>query len=252
MRKDDSVRIAQISDCHVSAVPGAMYRGIDPRAELERLWPSVGDFDPDLLLITGDLAEDAGENAYRYLAGIFAERGVPVLTLPGNHDDPRTQAAVFHRTASHTPLVHDADGWRLLLLDSTRPGLIGGRLDRDQLDSVTAALAGHDGPALVALHHQPMPVGSSWIDRYALEDGEAFQAMVREHPNVRVVSWGHVHQSFEVVDEGVRWLGTPSSAINSKPGCERFTPDGKGPAWRWLKLGRDGKVQTGIAGPGTS
>jgi len=41
-------------------------------------------------------------------------------------------------------------------------------------------------------------------------------------------------------------LGSPSSAINSLPGAQKFTEDPAGPACRWLELKLDGTLLSDI------
>jgi len=247
-----STRIIQLSDCHVSAAADAVYRGIDPWAELEKLLVVIAEWQPEILLLTGDLAEDASRDAYVYLRDRISPLGVPVYTVPGNHDEPSLQAAVFANTATGEPMCVSVGNWKLLLVNSSRSGLIGGTLDQAQLNSLDSALAGHHGPAMVFLHHQPVPVGSTWIDRYALEDSDRLWQVLDRHDNARLVAWGHVHQEFEGERNGVRLLSAPSSAINSLPGKETFTPDNNGPACRWFIAHDSGEFESGVLRPHSS
>lgn len=243
------MKVLQITDCHVSGPAGSRYRGVDPRAGLERVVEAAVAWAPDLVLATGDLSEDASDESYAWLAECFARIPAPVLATPGNHDDGERLRAHFPHCAVDTPLVFEGD-WRLILLGSARPGLIGGRLDAAQLAALDRLLTVSKRPALLALHHQPWPVGSPWIDRYALEEPEQLHAVLRRHPGMRLVLWGHVHQDVRIEAEGIVGLGAPSSASNSLPGCERFTMDPAGPACRWLTLDTDGAFETGVLRPG--
>ncbi len=63
---------------------------------------------------------------------------------------------------------------------------------------------------------------------------------------MRCVAWGHIHQDYDGVYRGIRMLGSPSTAANTLPGREKFTLDEAGPACRWLVLGREGGVETGL------
>lgn len=247
-----STRIIQLSDCHVSASADAVYRGIDPRAGFEQLLTVVAGWQPDVVLLTGDLAEDGSLDAYAYLHARLATLGVPLNSLPGNHDDAGVQAQVFASTAIDEPLQVRAADWLLLLLNSSRPGQIGGTLDDPQLEALRCALDSHPGPAMVFLHHQPVPVGSTWIDRYALAEPDRLWQVLDRHDNARLVAWGHVHQVFEGEHNGIRLLSAPSSAINSLPGKETFTPDEGGPACRWFIAHDGGEFESGLLRPHSS
>jgi len=101
-------------------------------------------------------------------------------------------------------------------------------------------------PRLIAVHHQPIIVGSPWIDKYRLGDAQTFLQLIDQYPDIKAVVWGHIHQVFESDRNGTAMLGGPSSAINSLPGMQKFTADSCGPACRWLELRADGTIRYGI------
>jgi len=239
-------RIVQLTDCHVSADDGALYRGINPRRSLEALLTEVKTFSPDLVIATGDLAEDASAVAYTWLAGVLAELGRPVLALPGNHDDPALLQAHFTATTVDSPLAVKQGGWQLVLLNSAVENEVPGGLTPRQLEQLDGVLASSGLPTLVALHHQPLAVGSLWIDRYPLLEPEPFWKVLSRHPSVRLVTWGHIHHAVALEREGISALGSPSTVSNSLPGQDKFTHDPAGPACRWFELERDGRFATGL------
>jgi len=244
---DGPVKLVQVSDCHVSRVPGVLYRGLDPRSGLNRLLPQIRAFGPDALLLTGDISEDGSAASYGRVHDILRELDVPLLALPGNHDDSEEMRRYFPVGPWDGPHFERAGEWLIVLLDSTIPGGISGALDKAAMDALAAGLAASDARfALFALHHQPMAVDSRWIDRYALQEGESFQRFVQAEPRSRGVVWGHVHQVFEREMADRLWMGSPSSAANSEPGRQTFTPDGAGPACRWLVLKSCGGIETGL------
>ena len=82
-----TIRIAQVTDCHLPADPRQGYRGINPYKKLQSLLQKVKDIKPDLLLASGDLSEDGSRQSYEALRQFLEPLDVPVLALPGNHDD---------------------------------------------------------------------------------------------------------------------------------------------------------------------
>ena len=237
--------IVQLSDCHLPADPKQKYRGINPHQNLKTLIRSIKALKPDLLLATGDLSEDGSRASYRNLQKILKPLGVPVLALPGNHDDPDQLADSFPGSPVDTIGVSEHGAWQIIRLNSCLPARPEGRLGEKTLNELEAFLTNHkQSPCLIALHHQPITVGSPWIDKYRLMEPENFLQIIDRYPNVKAVVWGHVHQVFEVTRKGVAMLGGPSSAINGLPGALRFTPDPSGPACRWLELKTDGTLLT--------
>ena len=243
------LRVIQITDCHVSATADALYRDCDPRASLREVVQTAIQWSPDLVLLTGDLAEDGSEAAYAWLADAFAGFEVPILATPGNHDDAELMQRYFPRTSIEEPEVF-SDTWRVVVLNSAKPNEISGSFTAQQMASFKRVLEADSTPVMVALHHQPVPVGSPWIDRYPLLDPQRFWAALSD--NVELVCWGHVHQALTVKppgDHAILGVSGPSSVSNSVPERERFTLDKTGPACRWFLLQDEGGFRTGLLRP---
>ena len=100
------------------------------------------------------------------------------------------------------------------------------------------------------LHHQPLLSGAAWIDKYPLTQPENFRQALAGCDKLRGVGWGHIHHEWELEKDGVMWQGCPSTVSNTVPGAEKFTPDDRGPACRWLELSEDGEIKTGVLYPG--
>ena len=112
----ETIRIVQITDCHVSAGPGILYRGQDPVKNLQAVLDHVVGIEPDLLLATGDLSEDGSAESYEILAGMLAQPGVPVLALPGNHDEPALLKQHFSGRPVDSVSVTNHGEWQIVLL----------------------------------------------------------------------------------------------------------------------------------------
>jgi Icc protein len=239
-------RIIQLSDSHVSADPDADYRGVTARRALVRVLDTVQRWGPDLILFTGDLSEDFSEASYAFIRRSLDDCGVPVVTTPGNHDLANLQKKHFADTATDRPLLVEAGGWRLVVLNSSVEGEIPGRLCEPMVAGLQRALGGDRQPKLVVLHHQPLPVGSAWIDRHPLREAETFWSVLEGGKEVRGVLWGHIHHAYREDRHGLLLLGAPSTVANSHPFEDEFRSDPAGPGCRWLKLEPDGALATGI------
>ena len=241
------LRIVQVTDCHLPLDPQTSYRGQNADRNLASLMPALRRWQPDLLLVTGDVSEDGSAAAYGRVSAQLSTAGAPVLALPGNHDDPSVMRRYSPQGAWDGVHSHGLRNWQLLLLDSTVRGGVPGFQAPATLEALDRHLredrAAH---VLLALHHQPVAVGSPWIDRYPLQNPEALFRIVDRSPRVKCIVWGHVHQDFETRRGDLLLLGSPSTVANSLPGREKFTPDLGGPACRWLELAPGGAVETGL------
>lgn len=245
------VRMLQITDCHLPAEPEIAYRGINPHQSLVHLLKSArgfaAKFMPDFILATGDLSEDGSSGSYRWLQKYLHGFAVPVLALPGNHDDPATLAEAYPGSPVDKVAVSEHGEWQLIRLNTTLPETPAGRIDETSLAGLEQALGKDKSrPRLIALHHQPVPVGSPWIDKYRLQEPEKFLHLIDQCKGVKAVVWGHVHQVFAENRNGVAMYSGPSTALNCVPGKQNFTADTMGPACRWIELCEQGMVRTGI------
>lgn len=241
---EDCLRVLQITDTHLYAEEERRLAGVDTLesfsavidAFLETGWK------PDLVLATGDLVHDASPRGYRRLADFLDHFGVPVYCLPGNHDAPQTMRDHLQGEFVSCPQVVDHKGWRLVLLNSVIEGEVGGHLAESELDLLEQAIDASPNPVLVALHHQPVPVGSTWIDAMGLDNAEALQQRLAGRDKVKGLLWGHVHQEYDGQYDGIRLMASPSTCIQFKPGSDDFRIDPQQPGFRLLALMPDGRI----------
>lgn len=242
------LRILQITDTHLYASPDGQLLGLNTLhclqqvVELAKQGPL-----PDLVVASGDLAHDATAGAYRQVRQCLTSLGAPVYCLPGNHDEAGMLKTHMHTEPFHTArtLIHDP--WQLLFLDSTVPGEEGGHLSEQELAAMENSLGQHtDLHTLIFVHHQPVPVGSSWLDTMAIDNSEELFAVIENHPQIRAIVWGHVHQEFDRRRNNLRLLATPSTCLQFTPESHTFSADTRPPGFRWLELQQDGRIETGV------
>lgn len=247
-----TVRLHQFTDPHLFGDPAGRLRGQQTLPALVSVVRHAAATAPQpaAVLLTGDLVHD-DPGGYARLAEVFAGSAVPVLAIPGNHDEPAALRAALARPPFQVEgdlLVGD---WVVVMLSSFLAEHADGELDAATLQRLDGTLARHAGrPALVALHHHPVPLDSRWLDEVALRNAAAFWAIADRHANLRAVAWGHVHQAFDAERTGphgpVRLLGTPSTCAQFLPRSDDFRMDTRPPAWRWIDLHADGRVDTAV------
>lgn len=230
------MRLVQISDCHLLADPDAASRTGVPFRCLEAVIEAVNAARPDRVLITGDISGDETPASYRLAVAIFARLTAPWCWLPGNHDVPMLMA-------EHCELREHLNlgCWQTLLLDTHVAGEAHGELGPRQLARVAERLAEDNRPALVAMHHPPLPVGAAWLDAIGLRDRQAFWQTLAPFPQVKAILCGHIHQAFHgqqsLDDRRVDVYGCPAITDQFLPGASTFALDEASlPGYRIIEL----------------
>ena len=248
-RDDARIRLLQLTDCHILAGAEDRLKGMNTRESFDTVCARALADHPglDLVLATGDLSQDASPSAYDFLAQRFDTLGLPVFWLPGNHDDPALMGARLQGGRISAAKCLLIGNWIIVLLDSTVAGETGGCLADAELDFLDASLTAHPARhALICLHHQPLPVGSEWMDRLGLAQSRRFIERVSAQPNLRGVLWGHVHQEVQRHIDGVDWMATPSTCVQFKPGSREFALDDLAPGYRRIDLLPDGRIESRV------
>lgn len=127
------MRILQLSDFHLRGDGKLSFRVVDtPRClevaaeHLRRLVQK-----PDMIVITGDLADSGDEHAYHMLYDAISPLGIPTYAVPGNHDRRDRMRSILRgwcpeneETAPYLCYTVEKDDVRFIMMDSMTPALI--------------------------------------------------------------------------------------------------------------------------------
>jgi Icc protein len=250
-------RLIQITDCHLGENQGEKLAGMDTDASLDYVLEQIlkercndKDSTPHLLLATGDLSSNGATEAYIRLESKLAQLPMPSVWLPGNHDSRDLMIATVG--IKKMPRVVRAGNWALCLLDSTVPGQVGGQLGVAETEALKLAFKAIPQHCyiMVCFHHQPVPVGSAWLDAQQLADSDRLIEVLALEKRLRAVVWGHVHQDFTAQDSrlpGVELIASPSTCVQFAPKTQDFKLDDNQPGYRWFELHSDGRIETGVS-----
>jgi 3',5'-cyclic AMP phosphodiesterase CpdA len=223
--------IAQITDIHL---------GFDPRnpdefnrqrldatlAALKTLAPQ-----PDLLLVTGDIANDGDDaQSYARYAEAIADLPFPAFPLMGNHDSRGPFLELFPHVPSADGFIQYAiEDWplRILVLDTLEVGRHGGGFCetraawlKDRLEEAP------ERPTLIALHHPPIATGIGWLTENP--DAEwigRLREIVDGRENIVALLAGHVHRPIISQWAGTTLIVCPSTAPQVALDLRAIDPD---------------------------
>ena len=178
-----------------------------------RLRDAFAQATPDVVLLTGDLVDRGGSEAYRELAESFrsvvdelAGGMLPVVATPGNHDD---RAAFRDGWPEILPgegdepafFVREVDGTAFVSFDTSEAGCSNGYVDDARLawlEGTLADLSARGVPAVVCTHHHLDP-GQS--DMSPCPRAHDLLVLLRRYN--AVLFNGHTHHQAHSMLEGV-------------------------------------------------
>ncbi len=223
-------RVTQFSDTHFS-VPGHRSHGgfgYDTDAACDAIFSHAftGEH-PELVVVTGDIADRGRPDEYQWAAEQLRRIPVPTNVLPGNHDFHVPFEALLPRRLLTMSRTLRVENWLFLFADSN----FGGRElgDDGRLHDKHDRIEGHPqfGPqemswlsetisatdadhAFIWVHHPPRALGSF---HSPVHDDEAAE-LVHRNPKLKGFGAGHTHTD-AVADVGGRPIFTcPAFTIN--------------------------------------
>jgi Icc protein len=227
--------IAQVTDIHLGFEPDNPAEFNRRRLDqvLHRLVTMAPR--PDLLLLTGDLADRGDAASYRRLRNALSVCPFPIHAIPGNHDDRATFIAEFPEAGTADGFVQyeaEAGALRLLFIDTNEAGRHAGAFCTVRAHWLKARLAEQtDRPTVIVMHHPPVETGIEWMNTHPDEPWVArFRDALGGAPHVVGILCGHIHRAVSVGWEGqtvsICRSTAPQVALDLRP-IDPDVPDGR-------------------------
>ena len=214
----NSLLIAQITDTHVGFEPEAG----DEEFNYLRFCMAIDHLraqsvQPDMLILSGDLADNGAAESYERFKQPLANCDFPIHVMTGNHDHRERLLEAFPECPTHDGFVQyalEAGGLRVLCLDTLQHGRHGGAFCETRAAWLASELAAHrDTPTLIVMHHPPVVSGIDWMDP---RPGEAwlqrFEAAIDGHAQIVAIVCGHLHRPVTAAFGSVPVVVTPAVA----------------------------------------
>jgi len=242
-----SFRIIQITDCHLFADKEKVVGdGIVSFNTLSSVLDDIGRYNPDLVIVTGDLSADESYESYQHFQGLWenTHSDTALAVIPGNHDDASRMKEAFKEAFWEDGTIK-AEGWLLHGLHSQIPGQGKGSVSFEQLQKLQHKIdENRTVNHFVAVHHHPVPM-QSWMDNYDWVNRESFVNLVERNQEIKIVVHGHIHTPRDIPLGNARLLSIPSTCWQFKHEPE-FAFDEGAPGFRVIDLHANGSFDTQI------
>ncbi|WP_324646095.1 metallophosphoesterase [Acinetobacter sp. MD2] len=242
---EQKLTLIQISDTHLMQDASHLFVGMNPEASFHALMQHILTTHPkiDAIIHTGDVAQVAVPETYQRYLAYMQQFNIPFFQVAGNHDD----LTIFpHHQAMPCSYI-ELGSWVIIFMTSAVSGKTDGLIDLEQLQQLENILEKFkDRPSLIACHHNPIHMQSTWLDRHRLKNPQQLLEIVLRYSQVKAIIHGHVHQNFSQVMEHLQILATPSTCVQFKPCSHDFSFDEAAPGYRCLTLGKKGQLSTEV------
>jgi len=246
---DTPLTVLQITDLHILAESGQIMAGVDTEQTFKQVLRHIHSTysNIDLLLVTGDLAQTPTPSSYQRIYQSLKEYPTRTICLPGNHDDFELMLQIINGDQVNCTKQIQFKDWQIISLNSKKPNASGGSLASSELTYLSSALEKQpELNTLIALHHHPIPTHSLWMDTMTIENSDALFSLLKNHPQVKAISCGHIHQEMQSFKDNKLILGTPSTCFQFKPLSSDYTIDKNKPGYRIFYLYPNGSIKSTV------
>ncbi len=217
--------IAHLSDIHVGAI------NFKEKLLLNAI-NEVNDFNPNLVIVTGDVTENGYYAEFERAAEYLDLLESPLLVVPGNHDARHIGNECFEELIKKRCGTLDVMTSEIsaIGLDSSEPDLDYGKVGRTQQSSMERELkrAGKKNLyKIIALHHHIIPVPKTGRERNVLTDaGDILKSIIDGGADIVLSGHKHVPYVWFVGNTTFVTAGTVSSLkLRGKDICSFNTID---------------------------
>ncbi len=249
------LRVVQLSDLHFSTAPGG-YGLRDTSETFAAIAADVRNDPPDLVVVTGDIANEGRPEEYELAGAALEALDVPVFCLSGNHDFTDAFHAHLPRPGIVAVRSLRIGEWLFLFGDSNDGGLVfdpsDGWVDHpDRMELARGGIHDHElawlrrqlelgaaAHAMLWLHHPPAAPGMFTQLEFDAQITALCDTTTSTATPLRAIGAGHVHTGVEGVIADVPVFFCPSTGVCIDFEASRLMP----PGYRRYEFRADGSI----------
>ena len=196
LKTDNPIQLVQITDTHLYGnATGTLVR-MNTHHSFELVLKTVKEHEPaiDLILATGDIAQDATPEAYKNFASNITDLKAPFRWIPGNHDNASVMTEIANGSGANEKSIR-INNWLILMLDTSIMGQVHGQLAPAELDFLGNSIndSNRDDAidhVMICLHHNPVQGNAGWMKDIGLHNKDEFWKLAKKSEKIRCVVYG--------------------------------------------------------------
>ena len=245
-----STKIIQITDLHLNKSKDVVSNGVNTLESANMVIESIriNEKDIDCLILSGDLSNDCSIESYNHLIHLLKGFETPIYLMSGNHDSPSLLKTLTINKNIFLKNFLSFNNWGVFMFNTKKENSPNGYLKKEELvyfDQVLSNTLYKN--IIIFLHHHPVPIGSASMDSMIIENAELLTDRIMKYDKIKAVSWGHIHNEFNLNMGSAKLFSTPSTCYQAKTKSKNFIIDPKAsPGYRKIYLNDDGSFDTEV------
>lgn len=150
----------------------------------------------ELIIVSGDIANDGDIDAYRYFLNRMESLKIPYISILGNHDlNKNFEIALAEEKPKYiiTSREYNNNNWYMTSVDTVVEGEDYGFITQDNLAELERKIIINSNFNIaIFMHHHAMPVGTPIVDSCMLNNAKAVLELCEKH-KVKFIGSGHAH-----------------------------------------------------------
>lgn len=239
------LKIGQISDTHIRG-KSVLSQDAITLQNFVKVIRDVQKEDLDLVVFSGDLAENRAEEDYEVFFKLIEDLKKPWCFISGNHDDnfliEKKSPVPVHLVDGKLFYKKKINDVPLFFLDSSF-----GIISNDQLEWMKREAEKEKGEVILFVHHPPCLCGHRFMDaNHALQNISEVVDALHQIKNLKSIFVGHYHSEMKVdMGCGQTVYVAPSTQMQLDPHVGEFKISSFSPAWRMIEY-KDGALSTKV------
>jgi len=213
------VKIIHLTDTHILGAERANVYGIDVALQLKKALKSIEKYhsDANFIVITGDLVDVATYDSYELLDKILSKSKIPIYLIVGNHDSRDYFSQFFPEfiNGKFVQYTQQFEDKNFIFLDTLVEEERYGMMCQDRLGWLEEQLGLHpELSTYLFMHHHPIDSGLYEMDVIAdFRSKDPFWEIVDRYPNIKHISFGHIHRIMHAYKGSVSMHATRSTTF---------------------------------------
>jgi Icc protein len=245
-----STKIIQITDLHLNKSKDVVSNGVNTLESANMVIDSIriNEKDIDCLVLSGDLSNDCSIESYNHLMQLLKDFETSIYLMAGNHDSPSHLKTLANNKNIFLKNFQCFNNWGVFMFNTKKENSPNGLLKKDELKYFDEVLSNtlYEN-IIIFLHHHPVPIGSASMDSMIIENAELLTDRIMKYDKIKAVSWGHIHNEFDLNMGSAKLFSTPSTCYQAKEKSKNFIIDPEAsPGYRKIYLNDDGSFNTEV------